>query len=241
MSTYLEICQDVTRECGVAGGADTSPKPLDVTSQIGELQRIVKWVTNAYTEIQGDINWRWLRKDFTVDTVSGTDTYAFGVCTDVDDAAIISRFKLWRLDDRRNPPKIFLTSAGEGAQVFLSWTMWDNFEYLYKTGSLQNQTAQPVHITVNPKDEIVLGITPNDVYTLRGSYHKSAQTLVADADTPEMPVQYHDLIMYQAMEWYGIFESAPEIITRARKGINRLKNQLIRNQGQPFRVGGPLA
>ena len=241
MSTYLQICQDVARECGVAGGADIMPKPLAVTGQQGELNRIVNWVKDAYIEIQGSKNFRWLRKDFEVDTVSGTDTYAFGVCTDVDDSAVISRFKTWRLDDRRNPPKIFLKSAGVGGQVFLSYTIWDNFEYLYKTGALQNQTSQPVHITVNPKDEIVLGTTPNDIYTLRGSYHKSAQILAADSDTPEMPSAYHNLIMYQAMEYYGLFESAPEIISRAQFGMRRLMNQLNRNQGQAFRVGGPLA
>ena len=241
MSTYLQLCQDVARECGVAGGADTSPKPTAVTGQTGELNRIVNWVADAYEEIQGSRNWRWLRKSFTVDTVDGTDTYAFGVCTDVDDAALITRFKTWRLDDPRNPPKIFLTTTGVGGQVLLTWAPWDNFEYLYKTGSLQTQTSQPIHITVNPKDEIQLGITPNDIYTLTGDYHKSAQILAADGDTPEMPSAYHKLIMYQAMEYYGLFESAPEIIARAQKGIKRINNQLKRNQDPPFRVGGPMA
>ena len=92
MATYLEICQDVARECGIAGGADVAPKPTSVIGQRGELQRVVFWVRKAYKQIQGTRNWRWLRKDFEVDTVDGTDTYAFGVVTDVDDAAFISRF-----------------------------------------------------------------------------------------------------------------------------------------------------
>ena len=241
MATFLQICQDVARECGVAGGADASPKPTAVTGQIGELNRIVNWVADAYIEIQGTRNWRWLRRSFTVDTVSGTGIYSPSDCTDVDDAAVISRFKTWRLDDRRNPPKIFLTSSGVGSQVFLTWTEWDNFEYLYKTGALQNQTSQPVHITVNPKDQIELGIVPNDIYTLRGDYHRSAQILAANGDIPEMPTDYHSLIKYQAMEYYGLFESAPEIVSRAERGIRRVKNQLNRNQGQAFRVTGPLA
>ncbi len=241
MSTYLQICQDVARECGVAGGADVSPRPTAVTGQTGELNRIVNWVSDAYVEIQGGENFRWLRKKFSVDTVAGTDTYAFGVCTDTDDAALITRFKTWRLDDPRNPPKIHLTSTGVGGQVLLTWAPWDNFEYLYKTGSLQTQTSQPIHITVNPKDEIQLGITPNDIYTLIGDYHKSAQVLAADGDVPEMPAAYHDLIKYQAMQFYALFESAPEILARAEKGLNRLNRQLKRNQSQPFRVGGPMA
>jgi hypothetical protein len=241
MSTFLELCQKTARECGVGGSTDAAPKPLTVIGQIGELNRIVAWVNDAYIEIQDARDWRWLRKKFTVDTADGVNTYAPGVVTDVDDAALITRFKSWRLDDRLNPPKLFLTSSGVESQVFLSWTRWDNFAYLYETGALQNQTSQPVHITVNPKDEIQLGIAPNDIYTVSGEYHKSPQILTADADVPEMPSQYHNLIMYQAMEWYGYHEVAPEVIARAEKGINRIMNQLRKNQETPFRVGGPLA
>ncbi|PHS09407.1 MAG: hypothetical protein COA78_12155 [Blastopirellula sp.] len=241
MSTYLKICQDVARECGIAGGADASPKPLAVTGQVGELNRLVNWVQTAYTELQNAKKWRFLRKKFTLNTVAGTDTYAFGDCTDVETTAAITRFDSWRLNDRRNPPKIHLQSTGVGGQVFLSWTIWDNFEYLYKTSSLQNQTAFPFHITFDPDDDIVLGITPNDIYVVTGSYYRSPQILVADADIPEMPKQFHNLIMYQAMEYYGLFESAPEIISRAQKGMKKLGHQLNKNQSERFRVGGSLA
>lgn len=241
MATFLKICQDVARECGVAGGADATPKPTAVTGNSGELNRVVNWVVDAYKEIQNAQNWRWLRKDFTFDTTSGTDSYAFGAVTDVDDAALITRFKEWRIHDRRNPPKLFLTSAGVGAQVFLSWVRWDDFEYLYKTGAIQAQTSQPIHITINPKDEIVLGLTPGDTYTVRGSYHKSPQILTNNDDIPEMPTLYHELIMYIAMGFYGLHESAPEVISRADAGKGRLMKQLIRNQSPPFRKGTPLA
>jgi hypothetical protein len=241
MATFLQLCQKTARECGIAGGTDTSPKPAAVTAQIGELNRLVNWVVDAYSEIQDMRDWRWMRKKFTFDTTDGVNVYAPGVVTDVDDAAVISRFKSWRLDDRLNPPKLFLTSSGVESQVFLSWTRWDNFSYLYETGALQSQTSQPVHITINPKDEIQLGIAPNDIYTVRGEYHRSAQLLAADGDIPEMPVQYHNIIMYKAMLWYGYYESAPEIIARAEKGYNLLMNQLRKNQETTFRVGGPLA
>lgn len=241
MATYLKICQNVARECGISGGADASPNPTAVTGQIGELNRVVNWVADAYIEIQNAEYYRWLRKKFTVNTVSGTATYAFGVVTDVDDAAFITRFDRWRFNDRRNPPKLFLTSSGVGSQIFLSYTAWDNFEYLYETGSLQDQTSQPVHITVNSKDEIQLGIKPNDIYTLTGSYHKSAQILAVNGDIPEMPTQYHNLIMYQAMIYYGYFDVAPEIIARGKEGFNLIRNQLKRNQADEFRVGAPMA
>ena len=182
-----------------------------------------------------------MRKKFTVDTVDGTSVYAFGDCTDVEDSAVITRFKYWRLDDRRNPAKIYLKSAGVGAEAFMTWSVFDNFDYLYNFGSLQNQTGFPIHITVNPNDDFELGLSPNAVYVLRGEYHRSAQILSADDDTPEMPSDYHSLIMYQAMKYYAQLESAPEVLERAKDGMSRVMRQLIKNQAQPFRVGGPLA
>jgi len=191
--------------------------------------------------MQNSRSWRWLRKDFEFDTVDGQATYAFGVVTDVEDSAFITRFREWHVADRRNPPKLFLKSVGVEDQTFLSFTMWDNFKYLYETGAIQNQTSQSVHITINPRDELQLGLKPNAVYTVTGEYYRSAKVLSADADTLEMPSDYQKLVMYQAMEWYGIFESAPEIITRAKKGMKRINNQLKKNQDLQFRVGGPLA
>jgi len=240
MSTYLQICQDVARECGIAGGADASPKPTAVTGQVGELNRVVNWVADAYAEIQGARDWRWLRKKFTLVTTSGTDNYAFTACTDVETAVAISRFDSWKLNDYRNPPKIYLTSVGTGGEVFMTYANWDDFELVYKTGSLQSQTSFPYTVTVDPKDEIRLAITPNASYTLTGTYHRSAQILAANGDTPEMPAQYHDLIKYQAMEWYGIFESAPEIVSRAQKGMKRIMYQLMKNQAPVFRITGPM-
>ncbi|PCJ39143.1 MAG: hypothetical protein COA71_14600 [SAR86 cluster bacterium] len=241
MADYLTICQDVARECGIAGGADASPKPTAVTGQIGELNRVVNWVADAYTEIQGARDWRWLHKKFTVDTVDGTDVYASGAVTDSDAAATITRFKAWHVDDPINPPKQFLKSSGTGSEVFLAFVKWPYFEHLYKTGSLQDQKSQPIHITVNRKDELQLGLTPDAVYTVTGYYLRSAQILAANTDTPEMPSDYHSLIKYQAMEYYGIFESAPEIIARAQFGMRRIMNQLKRNQEAPFRIAGYLA
>lgn len=241
MTTFLKLCQDVTRECGISGGTDLTPKPTTTVGQIGELNRVVNWVITAHKEIQNARSWRWMRKKFEFDTVADQDTYLFSAVTDVATSNAITRFKSWRLNDRRNPPKIFLKSAGETSQIFLSWVTWDNFEFLYHTGAIQAQSAQPIHITVSPDNEIVIGMSPNDVYTLRGDYYRSAQILTADDDVPELPEDYHDLIMYQAMEYYGLYESAVEIISRAQSGSVRLMNQLRRNQAEGFRKGSPLA
>lgn len=238
MSTYKEICQDVARECDIAQGETV---PTSVTGQIGELNRIVNWVTDEYKRLQNQTRWRWLRRPFKLTTTADDDKYAFSDAKDAIDDATITRFRSWRLTDVHNPPKIYLQSSGVGSQVLLSWCSWNQFQFLYKTGSLQDQTSQPVHITVDPQDNIRLGLTPNDTYVVTGEYYRSPQILAADADEPEMPEEYHELIMYMALRRYALFESAPEILQVAKDGIRQYGNALRHTQGPRFRFQGPLA
>ena len=233
---YLALCKKVSGECGVAGGYAV---PTAVTGQTGELARICNWTAQAYTEVQNKPNWLWMRHGFTVNTVADDDTYAYGDITDTTTSAVITRLSHWRLNDRRDPPKIYLTSAGVGTQNWMIWVPWEDFKSVYRIGT-QN-SGYPVHITVDPQNNVVIGPKPNGIYTITGDYQRSAQTLAADADTPEMPSQYHMLIVYRAMEKYGFFESAPEVLQRGREAGDAMMRQLENNQLPGFRMGGPMA
>lgn len=234
MSTFLEICENTRRECKVNGTISA------VTGQTGMLNDIVQWVIQQYTQIQNmnDGRWRWMRRVFTLATVAGTDSYAYGDCTDVDAGDPISRFNAWRVDVVRDRPKIYKTADGVGGETHLIYLPWDKFKLLYKIGT-QNQ-GKPVHITVDPQDNLVLGPNPDDAYTITGDFWRSAQILAADGDEPEMPSQFHDLIMYRAMEQYALTKSAEEIMQKAGFGIRRLQTQLELNQLPKIRLGGPL-
>jgi len=237
MSTFLQICKNVSRECNISGG-DTVPTA--VTTQTGELQRVVKWVEQAYKELQEKyLDWRWMRVGFTVNTVSGTDSYAYGTVTDILTSAVITRFSRWRLFDENDPPKIYLTASGVGTEGWLIPLGWDNFKWLYRKGTQNN--GYPAHITIDPQNNIVLGPKPDGIYTVTGDYQRSAQILAADGDIPEMPTQYHDLIMYLAMEKYALFHSAQEVLVAARTGIGRILGQLEMNQLPPMPLAGPMA
>lgn len=233
---FLDLCQATARECKVAGG-DTVPTA--VTGQTGELDSIVNWVKDSWIEIQNRPNWRWGRHGFTVNTVEDDDTYAYGDVTDTTTSAVITRLSHWRLNDPRDPPKIYLTSAGVGTQNWMIWVPWEDFKSVYRIGT-QN-SGYPAHIAIDPQNNIVIGPKPNGIYTITGDYQRSAQTLAADDDTPEMPSQYHMLIVYEAMQRYGYTESAPEVLARGEKYAGILMRQLQNNQLPGFRLAGPLA
>lgn len=235
MSTYLELVQDLATECGVSGTIST------VASPTGEIKRLVKWITQSYTEIQNmnGARWRWLRGDFTFDTTADDEEYSFGDINDVVTASAITRFSSWRLNDYQNPPKQFLTASGVNGQTWLIYTKFDWWRNIYSIG-IQNSSI-PHHIAVSPRDTILLGPAPNDIYTITGEYYKSSQTLTDDADTPEMPDQFHQLIVYRAMAKYAGFESANEVMIRSHVEGGPMLSSLYANQGPRFGKPEPLA
>jgi hypothetical protein len=220
VATFLSGCQDLRRECGVSGTG-----PSTVISQTGELGRLVNWYKQAWVEIQNKKpSWRWMRSQFTVQTVSSDDSYAYGDCTDSISSAVISRFKRWYRDDFY----IYLTSAGVGTQTKLMWLDWDDFKRMYLVGT---QTASgPAHVSIDPLNNIRLGPKPNGIYTLTGDYQKSAQSLALDADIPEMPADFHMLIVYQAMKKYSAYSAAPEVWAQAKDEASRMMRDLELDQ-----------
>ena len=231
---YLALCQRLRQETNYANAGPTA-----VTGQNGDHARAASWIAQRYVELQNRHDWRWLRKPFTFNTVSGTASYASGSVTDTETANPITRFKSWEVKDRLNPARYYLASAGQGTETYLTFISWANYRALYQLGN--RPSGAPAHISVGPDDKIYIGPTPNAVYTVTGEYNRSPQVLAANTDTPEMPEQYHMLIVYHAMEDYAFFEAADEVLSKATRAGRRMLRQLEGTQAPRMRMAGPLA
>lgn len=232
--TFLELVQRFRQETNYSNAG-----PTTTVGQSGDHARAVSWVNDAWREIQNRHFWRWMRKGFTLTASSGVDTYDYTSCIDTPTSSAISRFKEWRVSDPFNPAKCYLSSAGQGAEYFLTYTDWDNFSRIYRIGT--QVSGPPAFITIDPNNNLVVGPKPDDTYVITSEYHRSAQDLTADTDEPEMPNDYHMLIVYTAMEDGGMYESADEILGRAQRKGRRLMRQLEGNQLPKMRKAGPLA
>ena len=195
-------------------------------------------MASAYTELQNRHRWRWLKKGFTLSTSGSDGEYAFGDATDTATASAITRFRSWDVKDRYDPPRIYLTSAGIGSEGILSYVAWEDFKMMYRIGT--RIEGYPAHISVDPNNNIQLGPIPDAAYTITSEYHMSPQILAADATVPELPVQFHMLLVYRAMEDIGYFDVAQEIIERSRVKGRRLLRQLENDQLEPIRMAGAM-
>jgi hypothetical protein len=242
--TFLELVNDLATEAGVSGNASSVSA---VTGQTGEAARLVKWVKDAHTEIQNKHpNWKWMRSQFTVNTVAGDDSYAPTDCTDSVSSLAIARFKRWWPydDDGRVNVKRYLTSGGVGGEGFMNYLPWPYFRSIYRLGTQNNGPV--TNFTIDPQNNLVLGPKPDGIYTISGEYQKSALVFSADGDLAEftgsMNVEDFDqLIVYVAMKKYGAFHAAQEVWDRGSIESKRLMRQLEQDQMPEIGLAPPLA
>jgi hypothetical protein len=56
-----------------------------------------------------------------------------------------------------------------------------------------------------------------------------------------MPEAYHLMIVYKAMQSYGLYEAAPEVLSRGQIEYQKLLTQIEREQIPDVYLGQPLA
>ncbi len=221
----LALVQSLHQEAKLAGS-----EPDAVTAQTGRDADLVRWAIEAYNDIQRakDGKWKWLRSAFTVDTAAADGSYAYGDVTDVGASAAITRFRSWFMDSRE-PPLIYLTADGKATEREIFIDTWTHFRYLYVRGT--HTAAVPAVIAVDVDDNLRLGPTPDDIYTVSGDYWKSNQALAADADVPEMPSDYHMMIVWRAITKYAYNTVSHEVLARAKSEGGPMWDALVENQG----------
>lgn len=222
--TFLELCKRVRLEAGISGVG-----PVTVVNQSGEMGRIVAWANNAYEMLQlKRPNWNWLRAEFSFNTTAGQ--YAYTALQ----AGITERFSQWDV----GTIKSFRTSVGVSNEFELGELLYSRFRSVYMTGPQPEGT--PICFSLSPDQKLLLGPVPDGVFTVSGQYWKTPQALTVDADIPEIPEQFHMLIVWMALESYGLYESAGEVIARAQKNTSFYMGRLELNQLPDVQMAEPL-
>lgn len=233
MSTYLTLCQETAKDSGTIS---TIGDPATTAGQTGRLLRITGWVRDAYNDIQRlSKTWRWMEDDFSGETVASVQEY--------DAAALgIDRFSSWVFDqgDLGSVVSIYKTADGQTDEGFLSFMDWSVFRRTAMIGTRAAETGKPVCFTVDRANKLRLWPTPDDAYTIRGSYMKSPQVLAADADIPEMPAEFHDLIKWTALIKLAVYDEAFEQIGAWKAEEGRLLSQLRTSQLSRTQINGSI-
>lgn len=222
MSTFIQLATRLRTECGVSGTNTT------VSGATGEWGRLCGWIEQAWTELQEENpDWQWMRKTVTFNTVANQGEY-----TPVQ--AGVTDLGAWR----NNSFRLYLASAGVGGERLLHDMDYNSFRDYYLLGSRKTTYSIPTEIAISPSKSLLLGLAPNDIYTVSGEYYKTPITLALDADMPELPAHFHNAIVYRAMMSYGMFESANEVYQRGEKQYRAMLNKIRYDQAPAVSRGG---
>ena len=198
----------------------------------GSLGRLVGWVQASWNEIQeAHDDWDWMRSSNLLGSgasfapASGQYTSTLG--TGAGTVGVpVANFGKWARDTFRS----YITSAGSpalGSEMFLDWLPYDSWRDSYMLGAMRSVTTRPVSFAIGPDKSINLGPPPNGLYTITGDFWMAPTQMSADTDQPTgLNSQYHMAIVYRAMQKYGSYEAAPEVLDRGMTEYKRIMKPL---------------
>lgn len=224
MATFLTLCGDLTDESGAIGTA-----PSAVTAQTGRQKKCVNWIRRAWEAIQNvSPDWRWMQGEVSAVALTINDmNYSSS------DLGISSRFGEWKGDRAApgftyRPWTIYDNSIGQADESPLTEITYELWRTKYDRGT--HDAQRPTEYAIAPDRTFRLGPKPDIAYRVRGEYRKSIQVLAADADEPEMPSRFHDLIVWRAMMLMANHDESDPIYIRAMREYGPLMLDLQRDQ-----------
>ena len=186
MSTYLQLTQQLHRDCGAAG-----TEPAGVTGLTGEANRFANWIKRADEYIQLKyVNWKFLRQVYATATVASQATLAKPV-----------NLKYWDFQT------FTIILPGE-----TDLNPFESIEYdKVKSDILDTDLGVPWRAIVMPDNSLLFEPVPDAIYTIGADYYDKPTLLAANGDISLIPAEFHQIIIGRAMILYANFESAPEI------------------------------
>lgn len=213
----LSLVNRLRQDCGV------SRTPLSTLVGVsGEDARLVGYIEQAWVEIQEQMpDWEWMRKDFSFDTTEGVPSYSVATIFPV-----ANDFGLWKNGSFR----IYTKSFGVGDEIFLDHVEYGQFRDYWMWNTRRTTKGRPTAISIKPDRSLILGLVPNTVYTVVGEYFKEPSLLTEDISSPDMPTQFHMIIVYKAMSRYAMYESAPEVLGEAKEQYSYMLERIMASQ-----------
>jgi hypothetical protein len=218
---FVQLVENLRVECGVSG----SPL-VTVQTVSGEMLRLRNWIADAWNEIQvSRQEWKFLRAQFSFNTQANKQQYTLADLS-------LTNLDMWK----QNSFWIYDPAIGIADQMPFNPLPWDDFREMYIRGS---QTPQkPQRFALATDDSIWLGPLPDNVYTISGEYWTDPVQLSADLDTPSMPVQFHKLVVYEAMKKFAGYDAATEVYQRAVNEGSHMRTMLEIKQLPPVTIDG---
>jgi len=207
---YLELAKELVRETGLAGG---NPDDLEtVEGQTGDLLDAVTWTRDACTQIDNLwFTWKFLWIEHST---------AFAVA-DGQDPPLPTTY-----DVRRWDRDSFWLNKATSSPRKLRFEDWRTFRQ--RTGAAAS--GKPASITIRPDMTLRTDKIPNATFTFTAEGYKRPTILVLDDNEPDMPAEFHRIIVCRSKIIYADQRDAPEILEGAQTEYSDILDKLQSDQ-----------
>ena len=218
---FLKLCQRVRESSGV-----TDSGPTSVLNQTGKLGRIVSFVRQADLDIQNEApDFRFLWRSVSGATIPNLAIYNpadFGI-TDVSRLSL-NQLKEIEIDDNFK----------------LTLLEWDAFKRETEGRNITSFGGRPALATVNPEGKIKVFPSAAKAHNVNVEYYRTPKALENNTDVSLIPERFHEIIVQQALIYYGQFEQDPEIINTATLLYSTLLGGLFESELPRPHVSGTM-
>jgi len=213
--TFLQLCQAVRAQSGISGEG-----PSSVTNQLGVYADVVRWVAEAYNEIQTMYeNWNFLHNHYQFTLQGGQSHYnpaqlvgsagGVGVRTPTKDTFIVDKQSAVPVRNKRLD--------------YIPWSVWqiDNRVLDGTIGRPTQYTEDPAGVYhfypyEAPNSDAQLRID----HTIDFQGYARPHVMVENEDTPILNPQYDELIVMKALIRYAEYYNSPEIMQSVTMRLN---------------------
>lgn len=163
-----------------------------------------------------------------------------GACTLSGPAVSMPALARWQVPTEQYTVRTFLT-ADPTTYWSLDWLAYEEFQRRFIVGTVDD--GQPRWWSVAPDKRLLIAPAPdNATYSVTADYWAKPTELTADDDEPDMPEQFHMLIVWRALLEVASFDAAPEVETRAKRNLQVIWTDLIEDQAPRIQLSDvPLA
>ncbi len=226
---FLQLCQRLRQEAGLTGSG-----PLTTLDQTGIQKQVVDWINTAYIDVLSQhTNWLFMQEDFSFQTIASQREYSISE-TGVTD------LEKWKVDNYGSF-RVYLTSSGVANEQYMYPLLWEDYRQMYLYGATRTSKGLPSYFAVMPDKSLNFYQVPDNIYTITGEYFKVPAELDGDADIPIIPTQFHMIIVWRALMFYGGFDAANEKYAIGKNEYTKLLMRLEMDQLPQMTFGAPLA
>ncbi|RLC74948.1 MAG: hypothetical protein DRI61_15715, partial [Chloroflexi bacterium] len=202
-STFLQLCQDARRYCGISGTG-----PSSVSNQTGIMEKLVNWVADSDLYIQRLwANWNFLH----------VDDYSENILVNTIEYTAPSDIGTWDMTS-------FWLDYSSDSGVSLTELDYLDWRNNYRNGT--QAAGKPSYIARAPNKNLILHQKPDASYTLTGEYWKTPTKMTGNTDTSNIPEYFERIIIVRAKLFYAEDQEAREVYQTTIEEYRDLLNKL---------------